>query len=87
MQTSSVLRNKIFLTVIQGLICVCIMLRRYSTICKNNFIVTGREKLSSMPVGGGAAASAAATPAGAAAPAAEEKKGKFSFDYSTLQVS
>lgn len=40
------------------------------------FTITGREKLSSMPVGGGAAPAAAAAGAGAAAPA-EEKKGKF----------
>lgn len=39
---------------------------------------TGREKLSSMPVGGGAAAPAAGG-AAAAAPAAEEKKGVFVF--------
>lgn len=42
---------------------------------KYNCVISGREKLSSMPVGGAAAVGAAAAPA-AAAPV-EEKKGTF----------
>lgn len=39
-------------------------------------ILSGMEKLLSMPVGGGVAVSADAAPAGGAAAPAEEKKGK-----------
>lgn len=53
---------------------------------KINFF-SGREKLSSMPVGGGAAPAAVAASGGGAAPA-EEKKGKqkiCTFFYANFQ--